>query len=148
MVGPGCSDDRRRDERVAQDPRQRDLGHADAAGFGQLLHGADDGFVIRGVERLDDLVGAGAEALLTRRAGEAALGPAYSAGWVARTILRTARYPRRDAMVFPSRAVHLAEPVLGGLLDHVLGESRRRRSPRLIGPGTIEEGPPDLDFMG
>ena len=72
-MGLGRADDRRRDQRVAQDPRQGDLGHADAACLGELLHGVDDGFVVRGVERLDDLVGAGAVALLTGRAGEAAL---------------------------------------------------------------------------
>jgi hypothetical protein len=50
----------------------------------------------------------------------------YSAEWVANLIVRTARYPRRDAMVVPVRAFHLAEPILGGLGDHVIGEARRR----------------------
>jgi short-subunit dehydrogenase len=49
-----------------------------------------------------------------------------SAGWVAEAIVRTARWPRRDVVILPYRAVHLAEPVLGGLLDHALGEARRR----------------------
>jgi len=40
-----------------------------------------------------------------------------------------ARFPRRDAIVLPLRLGHLAEPVFGGLLDHALGEVRRRNSP-------------------
>lgn len=63
------------------------------------------------------------------------IGPQYSATWVANLIVRTARFPRRDAMVLPIRAAHVAEPVLGGLIDHALGEARRRISPRLRGPG-------------
>jgi short-subunit dehydrogenase len=58
-----------------------------------------------------------------------AIGPQYSASWVASLIVRTARFPRRDAVVFPLRLGHLAEPVFGGLLDHALGEVRRRNSP-------------------
>ena len=56
-------------------------------------------------------------------------GPRYSAAWIANLIVRTARYPRRDAMVFPMRLVHLAEPVFGGLMDHAIGEARRRNLP-------------------
>ena len=59
------------------------------------------------------------------------LGPVYPAGWVANLIVRTARFPRRDAMVLPFRIVHLAEPFLGGLLDHALGEVRRKAEPDL-----------------
>ncbi|HXI97191.1 MAG TPA: SDR family NAD(P)-dependent oxidoreductase [Candidatus Acidoferrum sp.] len=59
---------------------------------------------------------------------ERAVGPQYPASWVASLIVRTARFPRRDAMVLPIRAVDLAEPVFGGLLDHALGEARRRIS--------------------
>ena len=29
-------------------------------------------------------------------------------------------------MVLPLRLAHLAEPVLGGLMDHAIGEIRRR----------------------
>jgi short-subunit dehydrogenase len=47
--------------------------------------------------------------------------------WVARAIVRTAKRPRRDVIILPYRLAHLAEPVLGGLLDHVLGETRRSR---------------------
>src|SRR5579859_7331131 len=79
------------------------------------------------------------------RTGGASLGPTYSPAWVARTIVRTARLPRRDAMVLPIRAAHLAEPLLGGFLDHDLGERRRRRSPHLGGPGTIDSTVLDLD---
>jgi hypothetical protein len=50
-------------------------------------------------------------------------------------IVRTARFPRRDAMVAPIRAVHLVEPVFGGLMDHALGEARRLASPELSGTG-------------
>jgi len=53
----------------------------------------------------------------------------YPASWVANLIVRTARHPRRDAMVFPLRLAHLAEPVFGGLMDHALGEIRRRDPP-------------------
>ncbi|HEY8642854.1 MAG TPA: SDR family NAD(P)-dependent oxidoreductase [Candidatus Dormibacteraeota bacterium] len=45
---------------------------------------------------------------------------------VARAIVRTARWPRRDVIMIPYRLAHLAEPVLGGPLDHLLGELRRR----------------------
>jgi NADP-dependent 3-hydroxy acid dehydrogenase YdfG len=62
--------------------------------------------------------------------GARAVGPSYPAWWVANLIVRTARFPRRDAMVFPLRVVNLAEPVFGGLIDHAIGEIRRRRSPQ------------------
>ena len=68
-------------------------------------------------------------------ATEAPIGPVYSPAWVARLIVRTARFPRRDAIVLPYRFVQLAEPIFGGLLDHSLGEARRLRSPRLGGTG-------------
>ena len=56
--------------------------------------------------------------------------------WVARAIVRTARWPRRDVIIVPYRPLHLVEPVLGGVLDHVLGEARRSQYPRLRGePG-------------
>jgi short-subunit dehydrogenase len=50
----------------------------------------------------------------------------YPPAWVANLIVRTARFPRRDAMVAPMRLFHLAEPIFGGLGDHVIGEARRR----------------------
>jgi NADP-dependent 3-hydroxy acid dehydrogenase YdfG len=56
-------------------------------------------------------------------------GPQFSASWVADLIVRTARFPRRDAMVFPLRLVDLAEPIFGGLMDHAIGEIRRRNLP-------------------
>ncbi len=68
-------------------------------------------------------------------ATEAPMGPQYSAAWVARLIVRTARLPRRDAIVLPYRFVQLAEPIFGGLIDHTMGEARRLRSPRLSGSG-------------
>src|SRR5215471_16652395 len=55
----------------------------------------------------------------------------HSPAWVARAIVRTARRPRRDAVILPYRLAHLVEPVFGGLLDHVLGEARRSQDPRL-----------------
>jgi short-subunit dehydrogenase len=61
--------------------------------------------------------------------GGRVIGPQYPARWVANLIVRTARYPRRDAMVFPLRVAQVAEPVFGGLLDHAIGEVRRRNSP-------------------
>ena len=57
------------------------------------------------------------------------VGPVYSAEWVANLIVRTARFPRRDAIVFPFRLAHLAEPFLGGLIDHAVGELRRKAEP-------------------
>jgi short-subunit dehydrogenase len=63
------------------------------------------------------------------------VGPQYPASWVANVIVRTARFPRRDAMVVPLRLGHIAEPVFGGLMDHALGEIRRRASPELSGTG-------------
>jgi short-subunit dehydrogenase len=56
-------------------------------------------------------------------------GPTLPATWVARLIVRTARFPRRDAMVVPFRLAHIAEPVFGGLMDHAIGEVRRRNLP-------------------
>lgn len=61
--------------------------------------------------------------------GGVAIGPSYPATWVADLIVRTARFPRRDAMVFPFRIAHLAEPFIGGLIDHVAGEMRRKAEP-------------------
>jgi short-subunit dehydrogenase len=66
---------------------------------------------------------------------EVPVGPKYSAAWVANLIVRTAQFPRRDAMVMPLRFAHLAEPLLGGLMDHGLGEARRLKSPHLSGTG-------------
>jgi len=76
---------------------------------------------------------------------EGRIGPAYSAGWVANLIVRTARWPRRDAMVLPIRGAHLSEPLIGGLLDHILGEVRRRGRPDLEGPGEL---PPEAAPLG
>lgn len=69
--------------------------------------------------------------------GALAIGPRYPAWWVANLIVRTARFPRRDAMVFPIRLAHLAEPMVGGLMDHLIGEFRRRKLP----PDTAPELP-------
>jgi short-subunit dehydrogenase len=66
---------------------------------------------------------------------EVPVGPMYSASWVANLIVRTAQFPRRDAIVMPLRLAHLAEPLFGGLMDHSLGEARRLRSPHLSGTG-------------
>jgi short-subunit dehydrogenase len=66
---------------------------------------------------------------------EEPVGPMYPASWVANVIVRTARFPRRDAMVLPLRFAHVAEPLFGGLMDHSLGEARRMRSPHLSGKG-------------
>ena len=63
------------------------------------------------------------------KAPDAPVPPQYPASWVANLIARTARFPRRDAMVFPLRLSHLAEPVFGGLMDHAIGEIRRRNLP-------------------
>ncbi|HZU19430.1 MAG TPA: SDR family NAD(P)-dependent oxidoreductase [Candidatus Dormibacteraeota bacterium] len=56
---------------------------------------------------------------------------AQSPQWVARTIVRAARWPRRDVYVLPYRIAQVAEPLLGGLLDHLLGEFQRSRHPGL-----------------
>jgi short-subunit dehydrogenase len=71
---------------------------------------------------------------------EAPIGPVYPASWVARLIVRTARFPRRDVVVLPYRLAHLAEPIFGGLMDHTIGEARRLRSRALSG-GVLP--PPD-----
>src|SRR5256714_5504986 len=55
--------------------------------------------------------------------------PQYPASWVANLITRTARYPRRDALVVPLPLAQLAEPILGGMMDHAIGEIRRRNLP-------------------
>lgn len=44
---------------------------------------------------------------------EVPVGPMYSAEWVANLIVRTAQFPRRDAIVMPLRLAHLAEPLFG-----------------------------------
>jgi short-subunit dehydrogenase len=66
---------------------------------------------------------------------ELPVGPMYPASWVANLIVRTARFPRRDAIVLPLRFAQMAEPLFGGLMDHSLGEARRLRSPHLSGTG-------------
>lgn len=55
----------------------------------------------------------------------------HSPRWVARAVVRTARWPRRDVIILPYRVVDFAEPIIGGLLDHALGEVRRIQDPRL-----------------
>jgi short-subunit dehydrogenase len=66
---------------------------------------------------------------------EGAEGPmVHSAGHVAKAIVRTVRWPRRDVVIFPYRLGMLAEPIFGGLMDHVLGEMRRRQYPKLRQP--------------
>jgi hypothetical protein len=45
MMRLGCSHDRGGDDRVVKHPGQRNLGHADAAGFRDLLDGVHDGLV-------------------------------------------------------------------------------------------------------
>jgi short-subunit dehydrogenase len=62
---------------------------------------------------------------------EPPIGPQYPSWWVAKAIVRTARYPRRDVMMLPYRLAHIAEPIFGGLMDHSMGEARRMRSPHL-----------------
>jgi len=44
--------------------------------------------------------------------------------------------------VLPYRFAHLAEPLIGGLLDHAMGEVRRMRSPHLAG-GSHQPPPED-----
>ncbi len=63
------------------------------------------------------------------KAPDSATGPQLPVSWVADLIVRTARFPRRDAMVFGLRLVDLAEPIFGGLMDHAIGEVRRRNLP-------------------
>ncbi len=70
--------------------------------------------------------------------GAGPVGPAFSAKRVANMIVRTARHPRRDVIAVPFRAVHLAEPVLGGLLDHAIGEVRRRQRGDRLAPAGDE----------
>ncbi|MGH7777972.1 MAG: SDR family NAD(P)-dependent oxidoreductase [Candidatus Dormibacterales bacterium] len=72
----------------------------------------------------------------------AVLGPRWTAEKVAHLVVRAVRRPRRDVIVFPMRAGHLAEPVVGGVLDHALGELMRRAEPGLRGPGEL---PPEVD---
>ena len=66
---------------------------------------------------------------------------AHRASWVARAIVRTARHPRRDVIVLPYRLGHLVEPLLGGLLDHVLGELGRIQDPKLRDQAAVSDGP-------
>src|SRR5215472_10784609 len=65
----------------------------------------------------------------------------HPASWVARAIVRAARHPRRDVIILPYRVGQLVEPVLGGLLDHVLGELRRAQDPRLRDQRAVAEDP-------
>jgi short-subunit dehydrogenase len=73
------------------------------------------------------------------------VGPAYSAEFVAASIVRAARFPRRDVMHFPGRLAHLFEPIAGGPLDHLVGEIRRGRQPELVGPGELPDHVAELD---
>ena len=65
--------------------------------------------------------------------------PLWSTEWVARAVVRSARWPRRDAIVLPFRIVQLLEPLLGGFLDHALGEGRRQTSSSLQAPRARRE---------
>ena len=71
----------------------------------------------------------------------APMGPMYPARWVANLVVRTARFPRRDAIVAPLRLLHLAEPLIGGLLDHTIGEARRQNAPELSGRPPSQRDP-------
>jgi hypothetical protein len=44
-------------------------------------------------------------------------------------------------IVLPYRLGHLVEPVLGGPLDHVLGELRRLREPKLRDQAAVSDSP-------
>jgi short-subunit dehydrogenase len=77
------------------------------------------------------------ESLRGERSGGLLTRPAT---WVARAIVRTARHPRRDVVILPYRLGHLVEPVLGGPLDHVLGELRRAQDPRLRDQAAVSDG--------
>ena len=66
--------------------------------------------------------------------------PSHSASSVASAIVRTARHPRRDVILLPYRLGHLVEPVLGGPLDHVLGELRRSQDPKLRDQTAVWDG--------
>jgi len=46
---------------------------------------------------------------------------------VAKMIVGAIRWPRRDIIPFPYRLAALAEPFIGGLLDHAVGEVERRQ---------------------
>jgi len=64
----------------------------------------------------------------------------HPASWVASAIVRTARHPRRDVIILPYRLAQLVEPVLGGPLDHILGEARRSQDPSLRAQTTVSDG--------
>jgi short-subunit dehydrogenase len=67
--------------------------------------------------------------------GKRAEGPiVHAADHVARAIVRTVRWPRRDVIILPYRLGLIAEPIFGGLVDHLLGEMRRRQHPELRQP--------------
>ncbi len=53
---------------------------------------------------------------------------------VAKMVVGAVRWPRRDIIPFPYRLVALAEPFLGGLLDHAAGELERRQDYQLPEP--------------
>ena len=60
--------------------------------------------------------------------------PLWPADWIARAIVRSARWPRRDVVIFPFRLSAFVEPFLGGFFDHALGEARRHMEPSLLQP--------------
>jgi NADP-dependent 3-hydroxy acid dehydrogenase YdfG len=57
--------------------------------------------------------------------------PVYPSNWIGGAIVRAARFPRRDVIIMPFRLAHLLEPVIGGPLDHVIGEVRRHTTAEL-----------------
>lgn len=60
---------------------------------------------------------------------------------VAKMVVGAVRWPRRDIMPLPYRLAALAEPFLGGLLDHAAGELERRQDHQLPEPtGPVGEG--------
>lgn len=70
---------------------------------------------------------------------------------VAKMIVRAVRWPRRDIIPFPYWLAALAEPFLGGLLDHAVGELERRQdhpAPDPTRPGLEDDrrpGPRDVE---
>src|SRR6266699_882017 len=71
---PGGADDGGADDRVAQNPGERDLGHRHAVPLSDMLDRVGDGLVVVGQDPAGDVVGIAARGLLTPGAGKTAPG--------------------------------------------------------------------------
>lgn len=108
----------------------RSLYAATKAGLAALSHGLRGELTGTGV-KVSAVYPATTRTEFFSVSGGRMVGLVYPPSWVARMVVRTARWPRRDVVVLPYRGLQLLEPIAGGFMDHSLGEALRKLEPGL-----------------